>query len=143
MPTTFHGPTIGYHNLKIIDNTNIAIGFLGNEMMNKIVAATTLNKDDDLHVLNMANELEGLWGREVTEGMQENKLVKFRWVSRLLGSIRKGGLVNKGNCHIIFRNIFGNGHKKFLFLTVVPWKIFFIAIIENTLQLAFNHFSHS
>jgi hypothetical protein len=75
-PTTFHGPTIGYHDLKIIDKTNIAIGFLGNATMNKIVVATTVNKDDDLLVLNVANELEHLGGREASEGMQGNK-----WVS--------------------------------------------------------------
>jgi hypothetical protein len=57
MPTTFHGPTIGYNDLKIIDNTNIAIGFMGNAMMNKIVGATIVNKDDDLSILNIANEL--------------------------------------------------------------------------------------
>jgi hypothetical protein len=72
-PTTFHGPTIGYHDLKIIDSTNIAIGFLGNATMNKRVGATIVNKDDDLPILNIANELEGLWSREVSEGMQGNE----------------------------------------------------------------------
>jgi hypothetical protein len=61
-PTTFHGPTIGYHDLKIIDNTNIAIGFLANATMNKIMGVSTVNKDDDLPVLNVANELEFLGG---------------------------------------------------------------------------------
>jgi hypothetical protein len=56
MPTTFHGPTIGYYDLKIIDSMNITIGFLGNATMNKIVGAITANKDDDLHMLNIANE---------------------------------------------------------------------------------------
>jgi hypothetical protein len=60
MPTKFHGPTIGYHDLKIIDNTNISIGFLGNATMNKIVGATIVNKNDDLPILNIDNELEGL-----------------------------------------------------------------------------------
>jgi hypothetical protein len=55
-PTTFHGPTIGYHDLKIIDKTNIEIGFLGNATMNKIVGATTVNQDDDLLISNIANE---------------------------------------------------------------------------------------
>jgi hypothetical protein len=55
-----HGPTIGYHDLKIIENMNIAIGFLGNAMMNKIVGSTTINKDYELPMLNIANELEGL-----------------------------------------------------------------------------------
>jgi hypothetical protein len=105
-PTTFHGPTIGYHALKIIDSTNIAIDFLGNVMMNKIVGSTNVNKDDDLPMLNLANELECLGCREASEGMQVNKWVNFRWVSRLLGGIGKGGFFNKGNYHILFRNIF-------------------------------------
>jgi hypothetical protein len=110
-PTTFHGPTIGYHDLKIIDKMNIAIGFLGNVTMNKNVGPTTINKDDDLYVLNVSNELECLWGQEASEGMQGNKWVNVRWVSRLMGGIRKGGFFNQGNYHILFRNIFENGHK--------------------------------
>jgi hypothetical protein len=43
--------------------------------------------------------------------MLGNKWVNWRWVSRLLGGIGKGGFFNKENCHILFRNIFGNGHK--------------------------------
>jgi hypothetical protein len=97
--------------LKIIGNTNIAIGFLGNATMNKIVGATTVNKDDDLPVINVANELERFWGREANEGMQGNKWVNFEWVSRFLGGIGKGGFFNEGNCHILFRNIFGDDHK--------------------------------
>jgi hypothetical protein len=68
-PTTFHGPTIGYHDLKIIDRMNIAIFFLGNAMMNKILGATTINKDDYILVLNVSNDLEHLGVREVSEGM--------------------------------------------------------------------------
>jgi hypothetical protein len=86
MPTTFHGPTIVYHDLKMIDSPNIAIGFLGNATMNKIVGATTVNKDDEILVLNVVNDIEHLWGREASEGMQV-----YKWVSRLLGGIRKGG----------------------------------------------------
>jgi hypothetical protein len=119
-PTTFHGPTIGYHDLKIINSSDIAIGFLDNVTMNKIVGATTINKDDDLHILNIANEIEGLWRREASEGMQGNEWFNFRWVNELLGGIRKGGLFNKWNCHIFIENIFRNGHKFFLFLTLVP-----------------------
>jgi hypothetical protein len=140
MPTTFHGPTIGYHDLKIIENMNIAIGFLGNAMMNKIMRSTTINKDYDLPMLNIANELEGLWRREASEGMQGNEWVNFRWVIGLQGSIGKGGLFNKGNCHIFFRNIFKNGHKKKLFLNLVPRKIFFITIIEKTLPVGIHPF---
>jgi hypothetical protein len=88
-PTTFHGPTIGYHDLKIIDDTNIAIGFLGNAAMNKIMGATNVNKDDDFLMLNIANEFEGLWSREASEGMKGNEWVNFRWVRGILGSIRK------------------------------------------------------
>jgi hypothetical protein len=69
----FITPTIGYHDLKIIDNTNIEIGFLGNTMMNKLVGATIINKDDDLPMLNIANELEGLWRIKSSEVMQGNE----------------------------------------------------------------------
>jgi hypothetical protein len=36
---TIHGPTIGNHDLKIIDCIDIAIGFLGNAVLNKIMGA--------------------------------------------------------------------------------------------------------
>jgi hypothetical protein len=39
---------------------DITIDFLVNAMMNKIMGAFTFNEDDDLPVLNVANELEGL-----------------------------------------------------------------------------------
>jgi hypothetical protein len=68
-PTTFHGTTIGYHDPKIIDNTNITIDFLGNEAVNKIMSASIVNKDDDFPMLNIANEHEGLGSREASEGM--------------------------------------------------------------------------
>jgi hypothetical protein len=56
---------------------------------------------------------------------------------------RRVGSSTRGTDHILFRNIFENGHKYFLFLTLVPQKIFFITIIAKTLQLAFNHFRPS
>jgi hypothetical protein len=143
MPTTFHGPTIDYHDLKMIDNTNITIGFLDNATMNKIVGATTVNQDDDLPILNIANELESLESREASESMQGNEWFNFGWPNGLRGSIGKGGLFNKWNCHIFFGNIFENGHNFIFFLTPVSQKIFFITIIAKTLQLAFNHFSPS
>jgi hypothetical protein len=59
-PTTFHRPTSGYHDLKIIDSTNLTIGFLGNATTNKIVGDTTVNQDDDLPILNISNDIEGL-----------------------------------------------------------------------------------
>jgi hypothetical protein len=67
---TFHGTSVGNHDLKIIDGTNVTFDFLGNEAMNKIMGATTVNKDDDFLMLNISNELEGLWRREDNEGMQ-------------------------------------------------------------------------
>jgi hypothetical protein len=109
--TTFHGTTIVYHVLEIIDSMNIEIGFLGFTTMNKIVGATTVNKDYALPMLHVVNDLEHMWGQESSEGMQGNKWVNFRWVNRLLGGIEKEGFFKKGNCHILFRNIFRNGHK--------------------------------
>jgi hypothetical protein len=54
-PPTFHGPTIGNHDLKVVDCSDIAISFLGNATMNKIMGASTVNKDDDLLMLNVTN----------------------------------------------------------------------------------------
>jgi hypothetical protein len=53
--STFHGPSIGSHDLKIIDDTYIAISFLGNATMNKIMGSSTINKNDDLLMLNVTN----------------------------------------------------------------------------------------
>jgi hypothetical protein len=55
MPSTFHGPTTGNNDLEIIDCTNIAISFLGNAVMNKIMGASTINKNDDLPMLDVTN----------------------------------------------------------------------------------------
>ena len=44
---TFHGTTIGNHDLKIIDDTYVTIEFLGNAAMNKVMGATTIHNDDD------------------------------------------------------------------------------------------------
>jgi hypothetical protein len=68
-PSTFHGPTIGNHDLKIIDYTDIAISFLGNAAINKIMGASTINKNDDLPMLNVNNYLEGLGSREASESI--------------------------------------------------------------------------
>jgi hypothetical protein len=54
-PTTFHGPAIGNHDLEIIDYTYIAISFLGNAVMNNIMGASTINNNDDLPMLDLAN----------------------------------------------------------------------------------------
>jgi hypothetical protein len=42
-PSTFHGTTIGNHDLKIVDNTDITHGLLGNVAMNKIVGVSTVD----------------------------------------------------------------------------------------------------
>jgi hypothetical protein len=54
-PSTFHGPTIDNHDLEIIDDTYITISFLGNATMNKIMGASTINKNDDLPMLDVTN----------------------------------------------------------------------------------------
>jgi hypothetical protein len=54
-PATFHRTTIGNHDLEIVDSMDVAIGFLGNAMMNKIVGATTINQNDDLSVLDVTD----------------------------------------------------------------------------------------
>ena len=43
--------------------------------------------------------------------------------------------------NILFQNILCDGHKNILFLMLVSWKIFFIAIITKAFELAFIHFS--
>jgi hypothetical protein len=54
-PSTFHGPTIDNHDLEIIDCTDIGISFLGNAVMNKIKGSSTINKNDDLPMLDVTN----------------------------------------------------------------------------------------
>jgi hypothetical protein len=44
-PSIFHGPTIGDHDLEIIDCMDITISYLGNATMNKIMGDSTINKD--------------------------------------------------------------------------------------------------
>jgi hypothetical protein len=54
-PTTFHRTTIGNHDLEIVDNMDVAMGFLGNATMNKMVGAATINQNDDFSMLDVAN----------------------------------------------------------------------------------------
>jgi hypothetical protein len=42
--------------------------------------------------------------------------------------------------NLFFRNIFRYEHKYIFFLTLVPRELFFMTIITNALELAFNHF---
>ena len=53
--STFHGTTIGNHDLEIIDSMDIAMGFLGDAAMNKIVGVATINQDDDLSVVEVTD----------------------------------------------------------------------------------------
>jgi hypothetical protein len=54
-PATFHRATIGNHDVEIIDSMDIAMGFLGDAAMNKIMGAATINQDDDLSVLDVTD----------------------------------------------------------------------------------------
>jgi hypothetical protein len=54
-PATFHRTTIGNHDLEIVDNMDVAMGFLGNAVMNKIVGVATINQNDDLSVLDVTD----------------------------------------------------------------------------------------
>jgi hypothetical protein len=51
MPSTFHGTTIGNHDLEIIDGMDVAMSFLGNVAMNKIMGVAPINQNDDLSFL--------------------------------------------------------------------------------------------
>jgi hypothetical protein len=54
-PTTFHRTTIGNHDLEIVDSMDVAMGFLGNAAMNKIVGVATINQNDDLSLLDVTD----------------------------------------------------------------------------------------
>jgi hypothetical protein len=54
-PSTFHGTTIGNHDLEIIDSMDVAMCFLGNAAMNKIMGASTINQNDDLLMLDVSD----------------------------------------------------------------------------------------
>jgi hypothetical protein len=52
---TFHRTTIGNHDLEIVDDMDVAMGFLGNVTMNKIMGTSTINQNDDLSMLDVTN----------------------------------------------------------------------------------------
>jgi hypothetical protein len=54
-PSTFHGTTIGNHDLEIIDGMDVAMSFLGNAAMNKIMGVATINQNDDLLMLDVTD----------------------------------------------------------------------------------------
>jgi hypothetical protein len=58
----------------------ITISFLGNAAMNKIMGASTINKNDDIPMFNVTNYLEGLESREASERIQENDKFDFERV---------------------------------------------------------------
>jgi hypothetical protein len=68
-PSTFHGPTIGNHDLKIIDGTDVTIIFLVNAAMNTIMGSSTISKNDDLPMLNVTNYLGGLGSTGASESI--------------------------------------------------------------------------
>jgi hypothetical protein len=49
---------------------DITIDFLGNASMNTIIVYFIVNEDDEIPMLNVANELEGLGSREAKKDMQ-------------------------------------------------------------------------
>jgi hypothetical protein len=63
--------------LEIVDSMDVAMGFLGNAAMNKIVGAATINQNDDILVLDVTNLLEGLGGREAGESIEGNDQFHF------------------------------------------------------------------
>jgi hypothetical protein len=74
---TFHRTTIHNHDLGIIDSMDVAMGFLDDGAMNKIVGAATINQDDDLSVLDVTDYLEGLGGRETGESIEGDDWFHF------------------------------------------------------------------
>jgi hypothetical protein len=54
-PSTFHGSTIGNHDLEILDGMDVAMSFLGNAAMNKIMGDSTINQNDDLPMLDVTD----------------------------------------------------------------------------------------
>jgi hypothetical protein len=55
VPSTFHGTTIGNHDLDIVDSMDVVMSFLGNAAMNKIMVASTINQNDDFSMLDVTD----------------------------------------------------------------------------------------
>jgi hypothetical protein len=53
IPATFYGTFIGNHDLKIVENMDIEIYFLGNAVVNKIMGVFTVKKDGEFPMLNV------------------------------------------------------------------------------------------
>jgi hypothetical protein len=54
-PSTFHRATIGNYDLEIIDDMDVAMSFLVNVVMNKIMCTSTINQNDDLLMLDVTD----------------------------------------------------------------------------------------
>jgi len=52
---TFHGTTISYHDLEVINDMDIENGLLRNSMMNKIIGVSTIDEDNDFPMLDITN----------------------------------------------------------------------------------------
>jgi hypothetical protein len=70
MTSTFHGTTIDNHDLEIIDGMDVAMSFLGNASMNKIMGVATINQNYDLPILDVTDYLEGLGSGEDSESIE-------------------------------------------------------------------------
>jgi hypothetical protein len=77
IPPKFHGAAISNHNLKFVDFSDIAISFLENVVMNKIMGVATVNEDDELPMLNVTNDVHGLGSRESSEKIHGNSWFNF------------------------------------------------------------------
>lgn len=57
---TFNHPFINYHNLKLGNWVDIAMGFLFHSFVDKIVSATTINQSYNFAVLDITLKFQGL-----------------------------------------------------------------------------------
>jgi hypothetical protein len=74
---------------------NIQISFLGNAAMNKIMCPSTIKKNDDLPMLNVANYLEGLGAK--------NPMREFREMTGSTSGGSEGGVMSLGSVDMATR----------------------------------------
>jgi hypothetical protein len=55
MTPTFHGTSISNHDLKVVDCMDIEMGLLRNSTVNKVMGVSTVDEDNDLMMLDIAN----------------------------------------------------------------------------------------
>jgi hypothetical protein len=80
MASTLHGTTIGNHDLEIIDDMDVAMSFLGNAAMNKIMGVATINQNDDLLMLDVIDYVEDFGSGESHESIEGNDWFYFERV---------------------------------------------------------------